>query len=161
MPADTSCFVNTEEFGRKNIVYKNLWKRGFYLSSGFKFGCDYLVYDGKPGEVHSSYLCYVKPASNNLNLEWMQLHGRIGEFVYYPGCLNIISFSARSVKKLMLIAFVNELGEIYYQTQSYWNEASMGRGAPKKPKQFSQKFIDEIIDKNKKDTATCWEDFEK
>lgn len=28
-------------------VYKDLWEKGYYITSGFKFGCDYLVYPSR------------------------------------------------------------------------------------------------------------------
>jgi hypothetical protein len=27
-------------------VFRDLWRKGFHLTSGLKFGCDYLVYPG-------------------------------------------------------------------------------------------------------------------
>uniref|UniRef100_A0A914YZC6 tRNA-intron lyase n=1 Tax=Panagrolaimus superbus TaxID=310955 RepID=A0A914YZC6_9BILA len=146
IPQDSSCFPKTEAFRRKSLVFKNLWQRGFYLSCGLKFACDFLVYEGQPGKVHSSYVCHVKSVNDDISFKWMQLHGRI----------------AKSVKKEILIAFVDDFGEVYYQKQSYWNESSMGKGAPKRHKPFNQEEVcyEDFIDKNKKATATCWEDLE-
>lgn len=39
----------------KTIIYHDLFKRGFYISSGMKFGCDFLVYPGDPVRYHAQY----------------------------------------------------------------------------------------------------------
>lgn len=36
-------------------VFRHLWDKGYHLTSGFKFGADFLVYSGRPGKVHSRY----------------------------------------------------------------------------------------------------------
>lgn len=42
-------------------MYRDLWRRGFTLTSGLKYGGDYLVYTGDPALVHSHYLAVVLP----------------------------------------------------------------------------------------------------
>lgn len=32
-------------------TFRDLWRRGYYLTCGLKFGCDYLAYESAPGEV--------------------------------------------------------------------------------------------------------------
>lgn len=32
-------------------TFRDLWRRGYYLTCGLKFGCDYLAYESVPGEV--------------------------------------------------------------------------------------------------------------
>ena len=43
------------------LVYRDLWERGFTLTSGLKYGADYLVYQGDPSLVHSCYMALVLP----------------------------------------------------------------------------------------------------
>lgn len=42
-------------------MYRDLWRRGYTLTSGLKYGGDYLVYSGDPALVHSHYLAVVLP----------------------------------------------------------------------------------------------------
>ncbi len=37
-------------------IYKYFWSSGFYLTSGAKFGGDYLVYPGDPNRFHSKFI---------------------------------------------------------------------------------------------------------
>lgn len=37
-------------------VYKDLWEKGYYVTSGQNFGADFLVYPGDPYVTHSNYL---------------------------------------------------------------------------------------------------------
>lgn len=32
-------------------TFRDLWRRGYYLTCGLKFGCDYLAYEALPGKV--------------------------------------------------------------------------------------------------------------
>ena len=42
-------------------VYRDLWERGYTLTSGLKYGADYLVYQGDPTLVHSRFMALVLP----------------------------------------------------------------------------------------------------
>ncbi|KAK6742157.1 hypothetical protein RB195_009803 [Necator americanus] len=46
----------TRDHRARNIVFHDLWRKGYYLTSGEQYGCAYLVYEGIPGEVHAKYL---------------------------------------------------------------------------------------------------------
>lgn len=37
------------------IAYRDLYERGLYVNSGFKFGCDFLAYIGDPVRYHAKY----------------------------------------------------------------------------------------------------------
>lgn len=39
----------------KTQLYDNLYDLGLYVSSGFKFGCDFLAYEGDPVRYHAKY----------------------------------------------------------------------------------------------------------
>lgn len=41
------------------LVFESLWRKGWTLSNGLKFGGDYLVYKGDPILVHSSHIVHV------------------------------------------------------------------------------------------------------
>lgn len=37
-------------------VFSDLWEKGYYITSGEKFGGDYLVYPGDPLKFHSHFI---------------------------------------------------------------------------------------------------------
>lgn len=45
----------------KMTVYRDLYNRGFYLSSGTKFGSDFLLYPGEPVRYHAKYAVRIAP----------------------------------------------------------------------------------------------------
>ncbi|CAL1541976.1 unnamed protein product [Lymnaea stagnalis] len=46
----------TEKEIMRYLVFRDLWNKGFYLTSGSKFGGDFLVYPGDPARYHSHYI---------------------------------------------------------------------------------------------------------
>lgn len=48
----------TREFRARQLVYHDLWYRGYFLTSGEQFGVAWLVYEGLPGDVHATYLVH-------------------------------------------------------------------------------------------------------
>ncbi|KAI8098098.1 tRNA intron endonuclease [Gilbertella persicaria] len=40
----------------RSMVFEYFWSKGFYLTSGIKFGGDFLLYPGDPMCVHSEYI---------------------------------------------------------------------------------------------------------
>lgn len=40
-------------------VFRDLWKQGYFMGSGLKFGADFLVYPGDPLRFHSHFVCTV------------------------------------------------------------------------------------------------------
>jgi len=60
-------------------VFKDLWERGYYLSTAAKFGGDYLAYPGDPHRFHSHHVVIVVPWEEVLSpLEVVSL-GRLGK----------------------------------------------------------------------------------
>ncbi|XP_055871790.1 tRNA-splicing endonuclease subunit Sen34-like [Biomphalaria glabrata] len=53
-------YPNTEKELIRYLVFKDLWKKGFYMTSGSKFGGDFLVYPGDPARYHSHYIAICK-----------------------------------------------------------------------------------------------------
>ncbi|VDM60222.1 unnamed protein product [Angiostrongylus costaricensis] len=45
----------TREFRARELVYHDLWRKGYYLTSGLQFGCTYLAYEGKDKNVVSIF----------------------------------------------------------------------------------------------------------
>ena len=51
----------------KRIVFADLWKEGFYITDGSKFGGDFLVYPGDPIQFHAKYvvICQDSPEQSS------------------------------------------------------------------------------------------------
>ncbi|CAI4227031.1 unnamed protein product [Auanema sp. JU1783] len=96
---------STSEFRLKRLVFHDLWRRGFYITAGLRFGCDYLAYEGLPGEVHAKYLVKCLPSDEDLS----------------P--LELISLTrvATQVKKAVLLAIVADDNHTpHYMTLQWW-----------------------------------------
>lgn len=44
-------FPKSSVFRIRLNTFRDLWRSGYYLTCGLKFGCDYLAYQSAPGEV--------------------------------------------------------------------------------------------------------------
>lgn len=68
---ESACIDQTELEGLFNVsetkwlVYENLSRKGFYVSSGGKFGCDFLIYDGDPVRYHARYALRIMTAKSD------------------------------------------------------------------------------------------------
>lgn len=96
---------NSAEYARKVTVFRDLWRKGFYLTNGIKFGCDYLAYERPPGETHSKYMVFCFDAGESI------------------APLNLISASrvASQVSKQILVAFVATGSLVpYYMMMNWW-----------------------------------------
>ena len=51
----------------KYKVFRDLWERGYYLTSGLKYGGEYLVYHAHPSHTHASYIAVVIPWREPIN----------------------------------------------------------------------------------------------
>ncbi|KPJ07148.1 tRNA-splicing endonuclease subunit Sen34 [Papilio machaon] len=82
-------------------IFKDLWLKGHYITSGSKFGCDYLLYPGDPVRFHATYM--VRCVYDTLA-------------PFRP--TNLVAFGRLSVavNKLAILAFCNSFGKIEYQT---------------------------------------------
>uniref|UniRef100_A0A914M194 U6 snRNA-associated Sm-like protein LSm2 n=3 Tax=Meloidogyne TaxID=189290 RepID=A0A914M194_MELIC len=104
LPDDLLVPQNAEYFIRLT-VFRDLWRKGFYLLSGAKFGCDYLAYEKPPGEQHSLFMVICSDVNKSLNL------------------YNLIATSRVStqVKKKILFAVVSP-GTLlpYYLEMNWW-----------------------------------------
>ena len=69
---------NLEERARCG-VFHDLWKKGFFMGSGIKFGGEFLVYPGDPLRYHSHFTATVidSPQSSLRPME-IVAHGRLG-----------------------------------------------------------------------------------
>uniref|UniRef100_UPI00358E31D6 tRNA-splicing endonuclease subunit Sen34 n=1 Tax=Myxine glutinosa TaxID=7769 RepID=UPI00358E31D6 len=85
-------------------VFRDTWSRGFYLTTGGKFGGDFLLYPGDPLRYHAHYIAMVVPESEKLSLTDLVAAGRLGT----------------TVRKTLLLCSSSEDGQIYY-TSLRWS----------------------------------------
>jgi len=87
-------------------VFEDLWSRGWIITLGTSFGCDYLAYEADPGVVHSSFLILIDAKrSYETSL---------------PSIMNGIMALATKVRKRALFATVQEDTVNYTSYESCW-----------------------------------------
>ncbi|XP_074656614.1 tRNA-splicing endonuclease subunit Sen34-like [Tubulanus polymorphus] len=59
-------------------VFEDLWRRGYFLTSGNKFGGDFLVYPGDPALYHSMYVAVCRLYTGPMNASEIVSMGRMG-----------------------------------------------------------------------------------
>jgi tRNA-intron endonuclease len=84
----------------KYFVFKDLRERGYIVKTALKFGADFRVYDKglKPGKKHAKWIVFTDHESKRLTWHEFSAKNRI----------------AHSTKKNLLIAIVDEEGDISY-----------------------------------------------
>ena len=68
----------------KYKTFKYFWRKGYYLTSGAKFGGDYLVYPDNPSSYHSQYIVVCiegESKYNSLSLKELITYARMGTCV--------------------------------------------------------------------------------
>lgn len=93
-------YPTTKTEQEKFLVFQDLWERGFYSTSGFKFGGDYLIYGFDPFVTHSQ--CLVIVISEDCPIAVMDLISR--------------ARIATTTKKYVVIASVNSQNQVNYTT---------------------------------------------
>ncbi|EME26496.1 tRNA-splicing endonuclease subunit Sen34 [Galdieria sulphuraria] len=63
---------------RRLTVFHDLWKRGFYISSGVKFGADFLAYADDPILFHASLAVVVAEQDSKISPRDLVAFGRLG-----------------------------------------------------------------------------------
>ncbi|XP_017795269.1 PREDICTED: tRNA-splicing endonuclease subunit Sen34 [Habropoda laboriosa] len=58
-------------------TYKDLWEKGYYVTSGEKFGGDFLVYPGEPIMFHSQFIILCKDKSEEIPITELSAQCRI------------------------------------------------------------------------------------
>ncbi len=69
------------DFDSKYIVFQDLRNRGYIVTPGIKFGCDFAVYERGPGIDHAPYLVQVFRATDELTATGVVLAGRLATTV--------------------------------------------------------------------------------
>ncbi|XP_078511102.1 tRNA-splicing endonuclease subunit Sen34 [Lissotriton helveticus] len=84
-------------------VFRDLWERGYFLTSGSKFGGDFLVYPGDPMRFHAHFIALCFAQEEEIPLSDIISAGRLGT----------------NVKKTVLLCSVNVEGMVSY-TSLQW-----------------------------------------
>ncbi|XP_064597229.1 tRNA-splicing endonuclease subunit Sen34-like [Liolophura sinensis] len=62
-------------------VFRDLWERGYFLTSGCKFGGDFLVYPGDPSRYHAFFIAICIPHHKKMAAMDVVAMGRLGSNV--------------------------------------------------------------------------------
>ncbi|VDN00889.1 unnamed protein product [Thelazia callipaeda] len=60
-------FPRSLNFRLRLNTFRELWRRGYYLTCGLKFGCDFLVYEAVPGKEHAKWLVKCVDSQDSLS----------------------------------------------------------------------------------------------
>ncbi|XP_075045946.1 tRNA-splicing endonuclease subunit Sen34 [Mixophyes fleayi] len=85
-------------------VFRDLWQKGYFLTSGSKFGGDFLVYPADPMRFHAHYIAICFPQDEEIALSDIITAGRLGT----------------NVKKTILLCSSNQEGSVTY-TSLQWS----------------------------------------
>ncbi|XP_060111411.1 tRNA-splicing endonuclease subunit Sen34 [Heteronotia binoei] len=104
LPSKEWPYSGQPEHEMRYRVFQNLWERGYYITSGSKFGGDFLVYPGDPMRFHAHFIALCMPRDAPLSLCDIISVGRLGS----------------NVKKTVLLCSVDEDGTVAY-TSLQWS----------------------------------------
>ncbi|XP_067881999.1 tRNA-splicing endonuclease subunit Sen34-like isoform X1 [Heterodontus francisci] len=103
LASDDWPYPGDETHARRYCVFKDLRAKGYYLTSGGKFGGDFLVYPGDPMRFHAHFIAICIPYKTELPLQDTVTAGRLGS----------------NVKKTVLLCSVTEDERVVY-TSLHW-----------------------------------------
>jgi tRNA-intron endonuclease, archaea type len=96
------CKNQYDGFDTKYLVFQELRDRGYIVSPGIKFGCDFAVYERGPGIDHAPYLVQVYKPGFDLTATAIVLAGRLATTVKKQF---IVAISKTKEKKVEFIGF--------------------------------------------------------
>ena len=91
------CKKQYVDFDAKYLVFQNLRNKGYIVTPGMKFGCDFAVYEQGPGIDHAPYLVRVFRATDDLTATGVVLAGRLATTVKKQFILAIPKVTERKV----------------------------------------------------------------
>ncbi|XP_071496102.1 tRNA-splicing endonuclease subunit Sen34-like [Diadema antillarum] len=74
-------FPSNEREELRFQIFLHFWQMGYYLTSGTKFGGDFLAYPGDPLLFHSYFIVVCLPHHKKMSPLELISHGRLGTFV--------------------------------------------------------------------------------
>jgi tRNA-intron endonuclease len=92
-----------EDFGNKYVVYRDLRERGYVVTPGIKYGCDFAVYEEGPGIDHAPYIVQIADSGSRLTALDVVKSGRL----------------ATTVRKSFILAVVGE-DDVKYLEFNWW-----------------------------------------
>jgi tRNA-intron endonuclease len=75
------CRKQYDKFDMKYIVFENLRDKGYIVSPGIKFGCDFAIYEQGPGIDHAPFLVQVSNTEEIIPAINIVLCGRLATTV--------------------------------------------------------------------------------
>jgi tRNA-intron endonuclease len=89
----------------KYIIYKDLREKGYVVKTALKFGADFRVYDKgtRPGKEHAKWIVFADHESKKITWHEFSAKNRV----------------AHSTKKKLLLAIVDEEGDVTYYEVSW------------------------------------------
>ena len=96
------CKKQYNEFDSKYLVFQNLRDKGYIVSPGIKFGCDFAVYEQGPGIDHAPYLVQVSKPGSDITATGIVLAGRLATTVKKQF---IVAIPKTNEKKVEFIGF--------------------------------------------------------
>lgn len=89
-----------KKFQTKYLVFKDLRDRGYVVKTALKFGAEFRVYQkgAKPGKEHAKWIVFTDHESNKMTWHDFSAKNRV----------------AHSTKKKLLLAIVDEEGDVSY-----------------------------------------------
>src|SRR4026209_1203144 len=91
------CRKQYMDFDIKYLVFKKLRDKGYVVSPGIKFGCDFAVYEHGPGIDHAPYLVQVFKPTDYMTATGVILAGRLATTVKKQFILAIPKIKERKV----------------------------------------------------------------
>ena len=94
-----------KKFQIKYSVFRDLREKGYIVKTALKFGADFRVYEKgeKPGEKHAKWIVFVDYESRKISWNEFSARNRV----------------AHSTKKNLLLAIVDEEGDVTYYEVSW------------------------------------------
>ncbi|CAG8556065.1 1423_t:CDS:2 [Ambispora leptoticha] len=72
------CWPSTKKDHHRFKVFSDLWKRGYFITNGIKFGGDFLLYSGDPLRYHSQIIATIVDINRPVSALDIITFGRIG-----------------------------------------------------------------------------------
>ncbi len=98
------CKKEYHNFDKKFQVYKDFREKGYVISPGIKFGCDFAVYQRGPGIDHAPYVIQVYNKSDVITSTGVVLAGRL----------------STSVRKQFILAIPKGKSHVDYLALDWW-----------------------------------------
>lgn len=96
-------FPKTVSDRLRYLTFKDLWSKGYYITSGQKFGGDFLVYPGDPVKFHAQFIVVCMEEEAELTTSDLVTYGRLGS----------------STRKTFVIATISETSCVTYQSLTW------------------------------------------